>query len=157
MVVSRQRLIILALAITGMLVLSVFVYRQTFGYWPRLRQAVESFNSASGLEVIAQREVGTTFCVITCGSGEAAIVMNYRGAAGNAEEMCRAVGESARRVFEETHLGVPNGDLPLGLVGCVYAKMPKVGSSAYLVANTVPPCEDGVENCIVVTFSSGIE
>lgn len=134
--------------------LGALTYYNTFGYWSRLRGAVEALGDPAGLTRVGEREEGTTFCIISCIQTEAAIVVQYEGGSLPLDELCARVGAAARNHFQTVTVTKPHSDLPYGLIGCVYAEIPEVGREAYLQATGYCPRRD---NCISVKFSSGLE
>lgn len=155
--------LVVAAVLLGTVGIAIFAYWNTVGYWPRLRAAADNFGVPEGLRLIKRQELGTSFCLVTCEPASITVVFESPS---SVAKMCGQVANVARQKFHNGTIATlrkrppvlnpPNGDLPLGLLGCVYAHLPEVGSGAYMSASA--GCFGRVTNrCITVGFTSGLD
>lgn len=129
------RLTIVALILVVLGGIGWWAYRNTFGIWDRLEATADRLGTPEGLERLYQVREGGVICFVTCGAGEAMIVVVYQ------TELSRE--EACARVRSRIHSRIaPTKDDPRELEGspdCEFvAYVPAVGSDARMGANYLP-------------------
>jgi len=140
----RLGLAVIALVIAVGLLFWYFIARP----WSNLRERADDLRLPPGAEVLKRTESGTMFCLVSCsGDGEAQI--EFLIGTGD-HDPCAYLRPSVQRLAGRSNVEQP----PLGYAdGCLYAKLPQVRSSAYLIGQR---CSNG-GGCLQLTLSSGVE
>lgn len=153
MSVNRPKWIRVSVGVSALVVVVglTYIWRNSFGYWPRLREAVEEFRPPSGFTEVERQEVGTTLCILTCDEARIDVYYRYPGQL-EPEGACRELQDTVARQYGRA-------ELPLSFSeSCAYAPLELVGDGAYLQVSSGCIGKIVVEGpCKRVIFSSGID
>ena len=154
---TRRRIILGLFVAVAMLIggAGLYLRHSARTLWSDLRAAAD-LTLPHGYSVVEREERGTAFCLITCaGEGEAQILLTVAGPAGAdpCADLEAALADSTSGLTTEP---------PLGLLGCLYADLPSVGSDAFLTVR--PEVIPGIDGCVgdrrpcaLLLLSSGID
>lgn len=157
---------VVALAIS----VGVFVRSHWFGPWPRLREAVRTFEVPPGFEKLSTGETGSEACFISCDEPRISVVLKTTLPPA---EACRVLEARVRAVAK--NVGPPPSYVvqPPAAACFLEGELPRVYSDArlsasvlsarelaghtWLLAGASPASFAGADNVVVLLFNSGID